>query len=291
DHSGVFSLGAFLFDHHFRPGCVPFRVSKTVFDAGVHGKAVAVAGDYAYFVTYDDPDFILRIIDVSISATPNQVGSCKIGWGFNVAVDGSYAYIAGSSIAGSGLQVIDISNPVTPTQVSAYHISNALGLAVTEGYAYVTDEGLGGLYVLDVSDPAAPSEVGSFTAPLAGTVSVAVAGGYVYIIDDDAGLLVLRFTGESETYTMSGYVRDGDGKPVSGVTVSAGAGGLAATDPSGAYTLTNVLSDTYTLVPSKAGWTFNPSALVVSVPPDATGQDFVGSTHRVFLPLVLRVTL
>ena len=44
---------------------------------------------------------------------------------------------------------------------------------------------------------------------------------------------------------------------------------------------------TYTLTPSKAGYTFVPAASVVSVPPGATDQDFVGIAS-VYLPVVLR---
>jgi len=83
--------------------------------------------------------------------------------------------------------------------------------------------------------------------------------------------------GDGEAYSISGHVRDGSGTPISDVTVSAGASGSAATNTSGTYTITGLVTDTYTLTPGKSGYTFTPATRVVSVPPDATGQDFTGT--------------
>ncbi len=73
----------------------------------------------------------------------------------------------------------------------------------------------------------------------------------------------------------SGRITDGSASPVSGVLVSAGSSFSATTDTSGYYTLTNLITGTYTLTPTKSGYTFSPATRTVSVPPDATGQDFV----------------
>jgi hypothetical protein len=40
------------------------------------------------------------------------------------------------------------------------------------------------------------------------------------------------------------------------------------------YTVTGLLTGTYTLTPTLAGYTFEPVTRTVSVPPDASGQDF-----------------
>jgi len=79
-----------------------------------------------------------------------------------------------------------------------------------------------------------------------------------------------------EAYSIFGYVRDGNGNPISGVTVSTGASGSATTDASGAYAITGLVTGAYTLTPSKSGWTFTPATRTVSMPPDATEQDFTG---------------
>ncbi|MBL7064127.1 MAG: carboxypeptidase regulatory-like domain-containing protein [Anaerolineae bacterium] len=76
-------------------------------------------------------------------------------------------------------------------------------------------------------------------------------------------------------YTISGQVLDGDGQPISDVQISAGGTYSATTDASGVYTITKLLSGTYTLTPSP-GTFWSPETRTVTVPPDATGQDFTG---------------
>lgn len=82
---------------------------------------------------------------------------------------------------------------------------------------------------------------------------------------------ILHYSGTSG---ISGRVTDGSNKPISGVTVSAGAAGSATTGPDGAYTITELAGGTYTLTPNKPGFGFIPPTRSVSVPPDAIGQNF-----------------
>ena len=86
-------------------------------------------------------------------------------------------------------------------------------------------------------------------------------------------------------YSISGQVTDGDSNPISGVTIFDDAGHTTATDSDGCYTLSGLAAGTYTLTPSKSGWTFSPATRTVSVPPDATGQDFTGSGPTLTLEL------
>jgi len=95
--------------------------------------------------------------------------------------------------------------------------------------------------------------------------------------------------GPGSTYCISGHVRDGGGNPISGVVVSAGAGGSATTDGSGAYTITDLPAGTYVATASRSGYTFSPTARVVRVPPNARGQDF--TTVPVYGTLEGRVTV
>jgi len=83
--------------------------------------------------------------------------------------------------------------------------------------------------------------------------------------------------GQGGSYSVFGVVRNDSNDAIAGVAVSAGPDGSATTDASGYYTITNLITGTYTLTPSKSGYTFSPPSRTVSVPPDAAGQDFVGS--------------
>jgi formylglycine-generating enzyme required for sulfatase activity len=60
----------------------------------------------------------------------------------------------------------------------------------------------------------------------------------------------------------------------------------AITDASGNYILSDLPEDTYTLVPLQAGECFSPTLRSVTVPPDASGQDFVAGScgDMVYVP-------
>jgi PKD repeat protein len=79
------------------------------------------------------------------------------------------------------------------------------------------------------------------------------------------------------TYTISGTVATAAGAGISGVTVSTG-GNSTTTNASGAYTLSGLINGTYTLTPSRAGFTFSPTSRSVTVADaNVTGQNFTGT--------------
>ena len=93
----------------------------------------------------------------------------------------------------------------------------------------------------------------------------------------DVFVLKLALGGEpGPTYSISGRVTDASGDSLSGVTVSAGAGGEAVTGGDGQYTISGLVAGTYTLTPNAAGYSWTPTSRTVTVPPNATDQDFTG---------------
>ena len=238
---------------------------------------VAVVGDYAYVA---DWDYGLGVVDVSTPSNPTEVGYCYERGIRSVAVAGNNAYCVEQEYPRGdedGLWIVDISIASNPTEVGFYDTpGDPWGVTVAGNYAYVAD-GYSGLRVVDVSDPFNSTEVGFYDTP-GSARDVAVVGGYVYVADYDEGLFILRYTGgEGVVYSISGYVRDGSGNPIPGVVISAGAAGNTTTNADGYYTLRGISAGTYTLTPIKSGYTFSPATRTVSVPPDATGRDFVGS--------------
>jgi hypothetical protein len=97
------------------------------------------------------------------------------------------------------------------------------------------------------------------------------------------------FQGRCE-FDISGQVTDGSGNPFVGVHISASGEHIATTDVSGQYTFTDLLSGTYVLTPTLPGYAFQPAVRIVSVPPDATGQDFAILSSPVSMTLPLSGT-
>ncbi len=99
-----------------------------------------------------------------------------------------------------------------------------------------------------------------------------------------AEILAIYNAGESgkchsgtDVYSISGRVTSDSGSPVSGVSVTAGSSKSAVTDAGGIYTITSLITGTYTITPNKSGYTFSPPSRTVSVPPSAVGQNFTGT--------------
>jgi hypothetical protein len=80
-----------------------------------------------------------------------------------------------------------------------------------------------------------------------------------------------------DSYAATGTVTDENGTPLAGVTIIASDDSTATTASDGTYSLSGLVTGTYTLTPTLPGHTFTPASLTVSVPPDATGQDFTAT--------------
>ncbi len=78
------------------------------------------------------------------------------------------------------------------------------------------------------------------------------------------------------TFSMCGRVTEVNGTPLAGVTISDNAGHSTTTDGNGNYTLSGLAAGTYSITPSKSGYSFSPSSRTVTVGPDKTNQDFLG---------------
>jgi hypothetical protein len=77
-------------------------------------------------------------------------------------------------------------------------------------------------------------------------------------------------TTPTPTYAISGNAG------TASATVSAGSK-TATADAGGSYSITGLAAGTYTVTPSKAGCTFSPASLSVTVGPDATGKSFTAT--------------
>jgi len=78
------------------------------------------------------------------------------------------------------------------------------------------------------------------------------------------------------TYTVSGRIMDNSGTGIVGVSVSDGTR-TATTDANGNYTINGVPTGSYTLTPSRSGYTFMPTMRSVAVKSNMTGQNFTAT--------------
>ena len=231
-------------------------------------RRVTIAGDYAYVA--DGSAGGLRVVDVSDPGNPVEIGFNSSRRASGLAVSGDYAYIAAN-----GLWVVDISTPSSPTEVGFLGLQGGVDVAIAGDYAYVAG-GWYGLVVADVSDPANPTQVSSYNLPgFAG--DVAVANGDVYVADSQSGLFILRLASVEPRFSIGGQVHDDSNTPIPSVTIRAEFPVGTTTDASGTYELTDLVTGTYTLTPSKDGYVFEPPSRTVTVPPDTTDQVFTAT--------------
>ena len=114
-----------------------------------------------------------------------------------------------------------------------------------------------------------------------GPYGIAVDNATHLWVADSRNNRVLLFTDEGNnpppTYSISGKVLDVDNNPISNVTIADDKGHTTTTHSDGTYTLNNLTQGSYTLTPSKDGYTFSPPSQSVQVPLTAPITDFVAS--------------
>jgi hypothetical protein len=254
----------------------PSKVGSTY--AYGYSASIDVVSDYAYVAYYESywpsDESGLFIANISDPINPFEEShytipgelfeGCK-----DVTVVGNYAYVVNTV---GGLHIVNVSNPQNPVEVGTYPTSGAAkGVTVKGDYAFVA-AGDAGLRIVDVSDPTNPTEVSSYDTS-GHTYGVSIAGNYIYLADGKAGLWVLRYP---PYFYISGLALDDNSNPIEGVQITVGNEYSATTNVNGQYTVTEVLSGTYSLAPNKPGCFFEPTSRIINVPPDATGQDFEG---------------
>ena len=106
--------------------------------------------------------------------------------------------------------------------------------------------------------------------------------------DSDGDAFVAKV--KSGDFTVAGRITDHAANPIADVTVSGGPCLSAITDASGYYTMTSIIPGTYTLTPLLKAHIFAPLSRTVSVPSEATQQDFTGALmdKHFYLPLFSR---
>jgi protocatechuate 3,4-dioxygenase beta subunit len=224
---------------------------------GTYAITGLVTGTYT--LTPSFPDFTFTPPSRSVSVPPDAEGQDFTG----------EAVIYTYEISGQVLD--DSANPLA-------------GVLVTTDAGLTTTTDAGGNYafagLLEGSYTFTPTLAGYVFSPASRTASLPPDAS-----DQD-------FTGALVTYAITGTVTDGEGNPLLGVLITAADGYTATTDSEGNYHIEGLLPGTYTVTAALAGYTFEPAARLVTLPPDAAQVDFTAIPEAesifVWLPILVK---
>ncbi len=241
--------------------------STTTDSSGSYSFPDVPNGTYTVTITKDGYTCTPSTRPVTVSSADVTVSafSAEIDSGGNGGGDGGAYSVSG--------QVTDTSGNAIPGVTVSTAVSDNLIQDTTDSNGNYTLSGLPeGMYVIGASKD------GYVFAPEFQTVTI--SGVNVPNINF-AGSSGEGGGGEGDN-TVSGTVVDGTGTGISGITITltGGASNLTTqTDSEGAFSFTGLADGTYTVIPSKDGYTFLPeSKLTLVNNTDSTDNFFVGST-------------
>jgi hypothetical protein len=247
---------------NFTSTVLTYTISGTVTGAVTSGVTVNLSGASSASTTTDaSGNFSFTgVASASYTVTPSLAGFTFTPTTQNVTVSG--ANVTGVNFT-SAVQTFSISGVISGAggsgatvtlsgSSSATTTSNASG-----NYSFTGLQN--GTYTVT------PTKAGSTFTPT--SQSVTVSG---------ANLSGVNFTSTAQTFVVSGTIT-GPGASAATVTVTGGANATTTTDASGIYSL-NLTNGSYTITPSKSGYTFAPVSQAVTVNGAAvSGVNFVSS--------------
>jgi hypothetical protein len=241
---------------------------------GVEAYSISFSGNYLYLGAGEG----LLLFDKNDLSTPLKTISYV--WQ-QAAISGHRLYAVGYWNPGPdlGFYIFDISDPANPLEIGFTEVPCFLtGLAVYGSRVYVNcvrSEGVDGtripasVRVYDVEDAEAVHLLGAFTASDFDLESWEITLDDRFIYTGLGGLYVFEYG-----YRLSGIVTDVLGRPIDGVSVSAGEALPSVTTPSGIYQMYNLDAGAHTVQPAKTGFVFHPPSRTVETPGDAAGINF-----------------
>jgi len=250
-------------------------------------------GPHSDIGAYEYPTILAPQITSSPSDQTVFVGS-KVTLAATATGDPTLSYqwqFYATNIPGATKSTFTITN-AQPSNSGPYTISvsNRLGIVISppatltvcppfsiSGHVFDGTNGLSGVTITADTNSAVTDLTGSYNLSnvVCGNYFVfAAKTGYRFSAPQEVILgpsaANIDFTVAAPVYTISGRVL-ASGTGLSGVTVS----GARPTDNNGAFSLSVPAGTNIVLTPSKTGYNFIPASRTVTVPPDATNQDFV----------------
>jgi hypothetical protein len=278
-------------------GCSPGHEGVAVYDDGVMrpettqghtgSNAIEPSGDPGVFYGYtrDSTDFGFRVLATSEDGITETMAVAGLIAGFGTDIH----YASGRVYATDG-HVVD---PSSLTLAGTFAAQGPLAVDVAAGVIYfAAGDPLSGpltlrAFDLDTFLPLFSAEFPLFDGAYPVELLVVEGVFFARLTDDRVFRLELI-----EASAISGRVIDQYGYPVSGVTIADDAGHTTTTDFDGRYTLAPLPDGEYKLTASHDSYTFAPPSIQVTVPPNATGQDFAAApaptSWGICMPVVQR---
>ena len=267
---------------------VPYTVGGTVSGDVKQGVTLTLVGNGKKLEATTDSNGVFSVANATAGTytlTPSLAG-----YAFTPA--SRTVPVAGANVTGQGFTSTAVPNAVSGAISGDVKQGVTLKLAGNGKELTATTDATGTFTVANATTGTytlTPSLAGYTFTPASLTVTVVgtAVGGQ-------------NFTSKAVPYAVSGAV-SGDVK--AGVTLTLAGNGLsltATTDATGAFSVANATVGSYTLTPSRAGYTFTPASKPVTVVgANVTGQDFtsaalkyaVGGTVSGEAPAGVRLTL
>jgi len=168
-------------------GADPTNPQEAAWFAGAgEMRSVEALGEYA--VVADWSGLQLRVLDLSPSAGPEQIGSLQMtGFPRRMKIASNRAYVA---MEWDGFAIVDLSDPTIPVLLGSVAIpGHPQDVALVGDVALVAAKD-GGLHIVDITHPEAPSITA--TVDISGNaMGVSVVGTIAYVAAQSSGLVVV----------------------------------------------------------------------------------------------------
>lgn len=256
--------GANLSQQNFSTAPDTYSISGTITHAGLPQAGVMVSIGSTYVVTDSNGMYTINgLANGTYTLIPSKTGYTFSPTSSSVTISGANS--TGRNFSSTSSSTYSISGTITHSGVpqTGVTVSTGSSSTVTDSNGMYTLSGLAnGNYTVT------PSKSGYTFSPVSSSVTV-----------NGANVTGQNFTStSSSTYTISGVITDSGGYGLSGVIVTSG-GYSAVTDNNGMYTISGVPNGSYTLIPSKSGFSFSPASRSATV----SGSNLSGHNFTAYI--------
>ncbi len=243
-----------------------YSIAGTISGNGGAGATVTLSGAAAATTTADATGkySFNGLANGTYTITPGNTGYTFSPLSRSVTINGAHAL------------GIDFSIPTTTYSISGM-VTGATGASVnlTGTATATTTVDASGNYsytgLASGSYTVSPSAAGYLLSPTNQIVTITAAN-----------IAGVNFTATAQTYTISGTI-SGTGGPGATITLTGAATTTATADASGIYSFSGLINGSYTVTPTKSGYSFTPASQTVTVSNASIAANFTSTAFTYLL--------